>query len=112
MKPTFATTLLLLTLAGACATPPVSHPIPAAHSALADQAAAFMAGYAAELREGAVDRIVARYDARGAYFVGSGSKRLLSPDSISAQYHSGWRPPASFDWRDLSYEVVGPDAVV
>ena len=27
-------------------------------------------------------------------------------------YRGGWRPPASFDWQDLSYEAVGPDAVV
>jgi hypothetical protein len=112
MKPTFATALLLATFTAACASPPASAPAPAGDSALADEAAAFMAGYATELRAGAVDRIVARYDARGAYFVGGGSKRLVSPDSIAAQYHSGWQRPVSFDWRDLSYEVVGPDAAV
>jgi hypothetical protein len=112
MKPTFATALLLATFAVACASAPPRAPAPAARAALADEAATFMAGYAAELRAGAVDRILARYDPRGAYFVGSGSKRLVSPDSIAAQYHSGWQRPASFDWRDLSYEVVGPDAVV
>ncbi|HET7231735.1 MAG TPA: DUF4440 domain-containing protein [Longimicrobium sp.] len=104
--------LLLLPLA-ACAvhvqTPATQR---AAASALVTQAQAFMASYADDLLAGRRDAIVARYDPRGAYRVGNGEKRLEPLDSIAAQYRGQWRPPASFAWRDLSYEVAGPDAVV
>lgn len=77
------------------------------------EAQAFMAGYAADLGAGRRDAIIARYDPRGAYLVGHGRKQLMPVDSIAAIYHgTGWQPPASFAWRDLSYEVAGPDAVV
>jgi hypothetical protein len=77
------------------------------------EAREFMAGYARDLRAGARDAIAARYDARGAYMIGRGAKALLSPDSIRARYHRPtWTAPARFDWCDLSYEVVAPDAVL
>jgi len=25
---------------------------------------------------------------------------------------AAWKPPASFEWRDLTFEPIGPDAVV
>jgi hypothetical protein len=85
----------------------------AAADALVSQAQSFMAGYAEDLAAGRRDAIVARYDPRGAYLVGRGEKRLMPMDSVAAMYRgSGWRPPATFAWRDLSYEVAGPDAVV
>jgi len=76
------------------------------------EARAFMETYATDLRTGARERLAERYDPRGAWFVGEGRKELLPPDSIRATYLGRWRPPASFDWQDLSYEAVGPDAVV
>ncbi|HET7460347.1 MAG TPA: hypothetical protein VFJ82_03830 [Longimicrobium sp.] len=105
--------LLLLPLA-ACA---VHVQTPATERASANapvtQAQSFMAAYAADLGAGRRDAIIARYDPRGAYLVGHGRKRLMPVDSIAAIYHgTGWQPPASFAWRDLSYEVAGPDAVV
>ena len=30
----------------------------------------------------------------------------------AARYATDWQPPAAFEWRDLAYEVLGPDAVV
>lgn len=85
----------------------------AAADALAGEARAFMESYAADLREGRRDAILARYDPRGAYMMGHGEKRELSLDSLAAIYHgTEWKPPASFDWVDLSFEVVGPNAVV
>jgi hypothetical protein len=88
-------------------------PRPAADSAaLVAEAQAFMEAYANDLRTGARERIAERYDPRGAWLVGEGRKALVSPDSIRARYLGRWRPPASFEWQDLSYEAVGPDAVV
>jgi hypothetical protein len=56
--------------------------------------------------------IADRYDPRGAWLLGEGRKALHPADSIRARYRGPWRPPASFEWRDLSFEAVGPDAVV
>jgi hypothetical protein len=83
-----------------------------ASATLVREAEAFMADYARDLRAGAHDRIVGRYDPRGAYLVGQGRKELLPLDSIRAIYRGGWSAPASFEWQDLSYEVAGPEAVV
>jgi len=91
---------------------PAPQPSPGA-AALVIEAQAFMAAYANDLRAGERARIADRYDPRGAWFVGQGRKELVPPDSIRAMYQgSGWHPPVSFEWQDLSYEAVGPDAVV
>ncbi|HEU4562746.1 MAG TPA: hypothetical protein VFS20_33255 [Longimicrobium sp.] len=85
----------------------------AAADALVSEAQAFMESYATDLREGRRDAILARYDPRGAYMMGHGQKRALSLDDLAAIYHgTQWKPPVTFAWQDLSYEVVGPDAVV
>jgi hypothetical protein len=77
------------------------------------EARAFMESYAQDLRAGAREAIVARYDRRGAYRVGNGQKTFEPMDSIRATYTgAGWQPPAVFEWRDLSYEVLSDDAVM
>lgn len=76
------------------------------------EARAFMESYARDLRAGAREAIAARYDRRGAYRVGSGEKVLEPMDSIRASYTGRWQAPAAFEWRDLSYEVLGDDAVM
>jgi len=81
-------------------------------TALVAEARAFMEAYATDLRTGAREGVAARYDPRGAWMVGGGRKDFVPADSIRAMYLGGWRPPASFEWQDLSYEAVGPDAVV
>ena len=83
-----------------------------ASAALVSEAQAFMESYARDLRAGERDLLAGRYDPRGAYMLGDGRKAFLPPDSIRAIYHGRWQPPASFEWRNLSYEPVGPDAVV
>lgn len=106
---------LSLLLASACsAGPRPGEPPPAGgnSAALVSEAQAFMESYARDLRAGERDGLVGRYDPRGAYMLGDGRKAFLPPDSIRAIYHGRWQPPASFEWRDMSYEPVGPDAVV
>jgi hypothetical protein len=76
------------------------------------EARAFMESYARDLRSGAREAIVARYDTRGAYRVGGGQKVFEPMDSIRAGYTGRWQPPAAFEWRDLSYEVLSDDAVM
>jgi hypothetical protein len=117
MPPSLRTlALAALVLAGAVACDPApccAQPAPAAgESALVREAREFMDAYARDLREGNREGIIGRYDPRGAYFMGMGRKELAPMDSIRARYLGGWRPPAGFEWQDLSYEVAGPDAVV
>lgn len=76
------------------------------------EARAFMDAYARDLRAGAREAIVARYDRRGAYRVGGGQKTFEPLDSIRAVYTGPWEAPAAFEWRDLSYEVLSDDAVM
>ena len=77
------------------------------------EALMFMARYAEELRSGDRAAIARRYDRRGAWRVGNGRSVLESWADIRAYYAGDqWSPPASFHWRDLSYEVLGGDAVV
>jgi len=78
-----------------------------------DEAQAFMAGYARDLLAGDRAAIANRYDRTGTYFLGNGRKEFSPYDSVVAQYRgSSWAPPATFEWRDLTFEPAGPDAVV
>ena len=80
---------------------------------IAVEAASFMASYAEALLAGDRAGIAARYDRNGAFFLGNGRKTFESHAAITAQYAgAGWQPPGRFEWRDLSYEPAGPDAVV
>lgn len=72
----------------------------------------FMDDYADDLRSGRRESIADRYDRRGAYRVGEGHKTLETMESIRSNYLSRWAPPASFAWRDLSFEPLGADAIV
>jgi hypothetical protein len=102
-----ACALALWLLSAACAS------IPRLTASVEGEAREFMTGYARELRAGERDAIAARYDSRGAYMTGGGLKTLASSDSIRAIYRAAsWRPPSRFEWQDLSYEVLGPDAVL
>jgi len=81
--------------------------------AIVAEAERFMADYARELASGDRAAIADRYDRRGAWRVGNGEKALQSWEEIRAFYAgAGWSPPSSFAWRDLSFEPLGPDAVV
>jgi hypothetical protein len=102
-----ASLFLIAAVSASCAT------MPANGAAIEADAREFMAGYARDLRAGDRPAIAARYDRRGAYMAGGGEQRLATPDSIRSTYNSGrWTAPARFEWRDLSYEAVGPHAVL
>ena len=106
----------LLVCAGACggsAANGVRQDESAAAATVTDQARTFMDGYARDLLAGNREAIGSRYDRTGAYLLGNGRKEFLSYDSVVAQYRgAGWTPPKAFEWRDLSFEAVGSDAVV
>jgi hypothetical protein len=103
-KTILATAAFLTSVLGANAGP--------ANSALLDDAKSFMKSYATELQIDNRDALANRYDPRGAYFVGQGEKKFMTVEQIMKTYRESWKPPASFAWSDLSYEVVSNDAVV
>lgn len=76
-----------------------------------EEAREFMRDYAGELRAGKRAAISARYDRSGAYLLRAGTKKFVAYDSIVARYAGpSWSPPVSFEWQDLSFEALGPDA--
>lgn len=84
-----------------------------AYADAVEEARSLMDTYAHDLRAGDRAAIAARYDRTGAYFLGNGRKEFVPYDSIVVRYSEGnWSPPASFEWRDLSFEAAGSDAVV
>jgi len=78
---------------------------------LETQAQSFMAAYADDLRNGDRDGVAERYHAEGAYAIFNGSGGFRSFGAIAARYRETWAPPLSFEWLNLVYEPLGPDAV-
>ena len=110
---TIALSLIIIS-ASACRPPAreAAAQAPSQDPALIAEARAFMDAYARDLIAGDRPAIAARYDRTGAYIVIDGRKSFLSHDAIAARYAgAGWSPPASFEWRDLSFDPVGSDAV-
>ena len=75
---------------------------------------AFMEEYAAELSARNAEAVAARYSRLGAYRMGHGRKQFNSYDSIRVGYIRRWqgRSQHQFEWRDLSFEVLGPESVL
>jgi len=77
------------------------------------EAERFMHAYGRELIAGDRAAIARRYPRGRAWRVGHCAKSLQSGAGIEAFYGGEqWARRASFAWRGLSYEVLGPDAVV
>ena len=97
----------------ALATPLSAQPTERPEPPVVTEARAFMAAYAEALRAGDRVGIAGRYDRTGAYVLGNGRKAFESHPQIVAVYASAdWQAPHRFEWQDLSYEPLGPDAVV
>ena len=71
---------------------------------------AFYDGYAEDLRQARREAIADRYDRRGAYLMGNGSKRLQTFEQIRERYATKWGGPKAFQWKDLSVEVISKTA--
>jgi len=94
------------------AQPAAAQETAAAEAPVVAEARAFMAAYARDLTAGDRAAIAARYDRRGSWVMGRGRKLFSTQAETVAVYAgAGWQPPAAFEWRDLSYEPLGPDAV-
>ena len=110
-----ALVLLLAVATVACA--PMALTSPATYtseiSETVGEAQRFMNAYANDLAAGDRAAIARRYARGGAWFLGHGQKEFESYARIEARYAGPeWTPPRSFEWRDLSIEPAGRDAVV
>ena len=76
------------------------------------EAQRFMASYGEELRNHDRAALAARYDTAGATVIFNGERIERSFDEIVARYRDQWTGPASFEWRDLVYDVLSPDSVI
>jgi ketosteroid isomerase-like protein len=72
----------------------------------------FYESYADDLRQHRREGIADRYDRRGVYLMGNGQKRLVTFEDVKARYLTKWKGPRSFEWHDLSFEIVAPDIAV
>ena len=71
----------------------------------------FFADYADDLKNHRRDAIADRYDRRGTYFMGNGRKRFDTFDAVRERYMQKWTGPKSFQWKDLSVDVLAPNVV-
>jgi hypothetical protein len=71
-----------------------------------------MAAYAVDLEGADREALGRRYDPRGVHLIFNGENEFLSFDSIGAIYRGEWQPPGRFRWDTLTYELLGPDAVL
>lgn len=100
--------LILVTLAGAAAAVGQAN----TDAKTVAEVRAFYDGYAKDLREHRRESIADRYDARGTYLLGNGSKSLETLADNRRFYMTKWTGPKSFAWKDMEFEVVSPTAVV
>lgn len=72
----------------------------------------FFDSYAEDLRQHRREAIANRYDPRGYFLLGNGNKRLVSFEDVKKRYLTRWSGPKSFEWKDLSIEVLSSEAAV
>jgi hypothetical protein len=68
--------------------------------------------YAEDLRQHRREAIANRYDPRGYFRMGNGNKTLVSFEGVKNHYLTNWTGPKSFEWKDISIEVLSPEAAV
>jgi hypothetical protein len=72
----------------------------------------FFDSYAEHLRQHRREAIANSYDSRGYYRLGNGEKTLVSFEDAKTHYLTKWTGPRSFEWKDLSIEILSPDTAV
>ena len=72
----------------------------------------FFDSYAEDLRQHRREAIAERYDPRGYFRMGNGTKTLVSFEDVKNRYLNRWTGPKSFEWKDISIEVLSPDSAV
>ena len=109
MKTKLALTLLfLLSLHIGIEAQPRPEPVQNGTAALEREIRAFYESYAEDLRGHRAEAIANRYDSRGYFSLGNGSKRFVSFADNKTHYTTRWNGPKSFEWKDLSFEILSP----
>ena len=72
----------------------------------------FYEEYGNDLRQHRREAIADRYDRAGSWLMGAGRKVFNTFDQVKTQYTTQWTGPKSFAWKDLTVEVLSPDAAV
>jgi quercetin dioxygenase-like cupin family protein len=111
MKRLLSIALAVGFLQGALAAQSVQKPTalkPVAPSAAELELKEFYDTYADDIRQGRGLAIAGRYDSRGYYRMGNGAKQLVSLEEAKKTYTTRWTAPKTFEWRDLSFEVLSP----
>jgi hypothetical protein len=72
----------------------------------------FFESYGEDLRLHRREAIADRYDRRGAYLMGNGGKDLVPFEAVKDRYLNKWPGPKSFQWKDLSFEMLSPAIAV
>lgn len=80
------------------------------HGALEREIRQFYDAYADDLRQHRREAIANRYDPRGYFGMGNGSKRFVPFDENKKRYMTGWTGPKNFEWRDMTFEILSPAA--
>jgi uncharacterized RmlC-like cupin family protein len=73
---------------------------------------AFFSSYADDMRQHLRESIANRYDTSGYYRMGNGVKNFVSFEDTKKRYLTSWNGPKAFDWKDLSVDVLSPEAAV
>jgi hypothetical protein len=81
-------------------------------AALEREVSEFYDSYAEDLRQHRREAIANRYDPRGVFFLGNGKKILRSFEEVKNQYLTKWKGPKSFGWKDITVEILSPNAAI
>lgn len=85
---------------------------PRQDSAIVAEATAFMAAYAVDLKTGDRLALGERYDPDGYWRVFDGVRTFRTHAFTKDHYATRWSPPRDFAWKDLAYDVAGPESVI
>jgi hypothetical protein len=107
-----ASLLILAGVIAASAQSPSTAGKPQGMSATERSVREFFDSYAEDLRGSKREAIADRYDRRGAYMVGNGSKELVPFEQVKDRYLNKWSGPKAFNWKDLSVEIVSKNSAV
>jgi ketosteroid isomerase-like protein len=80
------------------------------HSKTEQELRQFYDAYAEDLRRHRTEAIANRYDSRGYFALGNGGKRFVTFEDNRKNYTTQWTGPKSFEWKDLSFEVLSPNS--
>lgn len=70
----------------------------------------FFDSYAEDLRKHRSEAIADRYDSRGYYRMGNGTKQFVSFGDNKKLYTASWVGPKTFEWKDLSFDILTPES--